>query len=299
MPPLERSTSAFCQHLLFRSSPPTHILPAEHRNSVVEAHSGDGRSSADGNSLTQALLNSHPDEFRRATQAPFLRLAGLGKLDKRTLASWVSQDRLYAETYIGFISSLLARVNLPYAYVSDKSKSLRWRIVKMLTGALQNIHHEIDFFTSTADSHGLRLDHKPEEVGEDQPFMPEEATKQYIDLFRSFYNDTTLSLIEGMVVLWATEYCYLQAWTYASEFVNDASNTSARDDADGGACRGHFIPNWTSDAFVKFVDEIAELTDMLAERENANRKLEVYKAVWLHVLDIEQRFWPSVNEDLT
>ena len=67
-------------------------------------------------------------------------------------------------------------------------------------------------------------------------------------------------------------------------------------DLDTGALRSAFIPNWTSRAFESFVAEIAELTDLLAEREDAvGRKLDVYKAVWGHVLDVERRFWPDVG----
>ena len=44
------------------------------------------------------------------------------------------------------------------------------------------------------------------------------------------------------------------------------------------------------------MDDIAELTGLLAERESAGRKIEMYKAVWLHVVDIEKRFWPNIED---
>lgn len=262
-------------------------VPAEHRSSISD------NVIPSNSSLTQVLLESQPKEFKAATEAPFLRLAGAGKVTKTLLSRWVSQDRLYAETYICFISSLIARVTLPYSFVDDKSKSLRWRIVNVLSGALTNIHHEIDFFTSTAQKYGLQLDIPPE--SDSKQFSPAPATKQYMDLFRSFFNDPSVSLLEGLVVLWGTEKCYLQAWTFASKC--ESQNPSPSADADGGALREGFIPNWSSNEFVKFVDEIAEITNALAVRENAMRKLEVYKAVWLHILDIEQRFWPEITPE--
>ena len=51
-------------------------------------------------------------------------------------------------------------------------------------------------------------------------FTAEPATKQYIDLFRAFWTDPSMSLLEGMVVLWATETCYLSAWGYAKSFID-------------------------------------------------------------------------------
>ncbi|KIW94396.1 uncharacterized protein Z519_04372 [Cladophialophora bantiana CBS 173.52] len=315
-------------------------------------------------SLTSILLASAPQQFAQATEHPFLRLAGQGTLPKHTLSRWLSQDRLYAQSYIGFIGSLIARVDLPYVNVVDKATSLRWRIVNCLTGALQNIHTELKFFADTAAKYGLELD-MPSRA--DGIFTAEQATKQYIDLFRAFWTDPSMSLLEGMVVLWATETVYLSAWNYARSFggkpaadggggevmeptklsapaegvmselegsevnaaqtdnektgreKNEKSNnndnksnddgtkgatTATKDckapphssDMDGGALRDAFIPNWTSPQFEAFVAEIAELTDLLAEREDAvGRKLDVYRAVWRHILDVERRFWPDVG----
>lgn len=302
-------------------------------------------------SLTTILMNNSPGQFQAATQHPFLRLAGLGHLPKHVLSRWLSQDRLYAQAYVGFIGSLLSRIDLPHPYVHDQSTSLRWRIANMLTSALTNIHRELNFFATTARNYGLDL----ETPAPNSPsFTADPATMQYIELFRAFWTDPTMSLLEGMVVLWATETVYLRAWTYAASFgtapsrsekpaLNNASpnpNTapptpaspystttttysanidsegpipvhtdypSSRPsstldpkhiggDLDGGALRNEFIPNWTSPDFVDFVREIADLTDLLAQREDAVvRKLEVYKSVWRHILDIESRFWPSVD----
>ncbi|KIW17609.1 hypothetical protein PV08_04804 [Exophiala spinifera] len=244
-------------------------------------------------SLTSFLLDSAPQPFYMATQHPFLRHAGLGTLSKETLERWLSQDRLYAQSYIGFIGALIARVELPYS-VADQSTSLRWRIVNLLSSALENILRELRFFNDTAEKYGLRLDAS---AGPEGPFTAEPATKQYIDLFRAFSTDPSMSLLEGLVVLWATEKCYLKAWTFASSFMEPSGAPAAHADKDGGALRNEFIPNWTSREFEKFVEDIAEVTDLLAEREDAiNRSQDVYTAVWARLLDIEAKFWPSVEE---
>ncbi|KAJ9606423.1 hypothetical protein H2200_009384 [Cladophialophora chaetospira] len=335
---------------------PTYLYPSSHiHNQPLQSHPPPHRSSNNSNyissppafplqpppSLTNILLSSSPNELTLATNHPFLRLAGQGHLPARTLSRWLSQDRLYAQSYIGFIGALIARVDLPYVSISaaDKTTSLRWRIIDCLTSAIQNIRTELSFFDSTAEKYALDLQCATRADG---LFTAEPATKQYIDLFRAFWTDPSMSLLEGMVVLWATETCYLRAWGYAKSFitaekkvlderdrdrkskafsdgmrselegseVNTAlsgttGNNQVEDqqpvqntanDLDGGALREAFIPNWTSKEFEGFVAEIAELTDLLAEREDAvNRKLDVYKAVWRHILDVERRFWPDVG----
>ncbi|OAP54888.1 hypothetical protein AYL99_10588 [Fonsecaea erecta] len=351
-------------------NPPSHLLAQNH-----PYISSPPITTGPPPSLTTILLTSAPQQFAQATEHPFLRLAGQGALPKHTLSRWLSQDRLYAQAYIGFIGSLIARVDLPYVNVPDKSTSLRWRIVNCLTGALQNIHTELKFFGNTAAKYGLELDAPTRADG---MFTAEQATKQYIDLFRAFWTDPSMSLLEGMVVLWATETVYLSAWSYARSFGEEKPSVATTDvargdtqevtttttksegvmselegsevntlhnndndnettttggggwhaktdeqshvpddddegnnnesttrrnepsahasDLDGGALRDAFIPNWTSSAFEAFVAEIAELTDLLAEREDAvARKLDVYRAVWKHILDVERRFWPDVS----
>ncbi|EXJ79055.1 hypothetical protein A1O3_08556 [Capronia epimyces CBS 606.96] len=302
-------------------------------------------------SLTRILLHSAPESFQSATEHPFLRLAGRGTLPRATLSRWLSQDRLYAQSYIGFIGALIARVELPDAYVSSQDKNLTkendndkdkdedeairpWRVVTLLSAALDNILRELAFFESTAEKYGLSLDAPSRSDGDgdgEAVFAAEPATQQYIDLFRSFAADPSRSLLEGLVVLWATETVYLRAWTYAASFTDTDTNTNTNTntntdintdhihepkegsgppgtgtgkldpfaaDQDSGALRSAFIPNWTSIEFADFVRDIGHITDLLAEREDAvNRNLDVYLAVWAHILDVERRFWPQVEHD--
>lgn len=241
--------------------------------------------------LTETLLTSSPNEYQAATQHPFLKAAGQGTLLKHDLSRWLSQDRLYAETYISFISSLLAKVTLPYAFIEDKDSSLRWRIIRLLTGALENIHREIDFFTNMARTYDLQLDLPFSRDSEH--FGPNDVTDQYLALFRSFHLDPQQSLLEGLLVLWATEKCYLDAWSYAAMFLD--KETDPGQDADGGALRSGFIPNWTSTEFAKFVQDLADVADELAAREGGLKKIDVLKVLWLNVLGIESRFWPDIG----
>ncbi|KAK4936979.1 hypothetical protein LTR10_022289 [Elasticomyces elasticus] len=265
---------------------PVHIVPDKVRDMILPPNSKP-------NSLTNFLLNASPQGFNLATQHPFLQHAGKGTLPKTTLSRWLSQDRLYAQSYIAFIGALIARVDLPYEKVSHKPNSLQWRIVNLLSSSLENIHRELAFFDDTAGKYGLQLD-APSDP--DTTFHPVLATEQYIEIFRSFGKDPSKSLLEGMVVLWATEACYLSAWTYASSFSTERGDDKpSSSDLDGGALREAFIPNWTSSEFQSFVKEIAALTDLLGEQECVEgRELNLFGWLWLHILDTERRFWPEV-----
>lgn len=310
---------------LFSSIPASALSPSHTRsltNTLLASRPSPSQNQSQGQIQTQGA------SFQEATRHPFLRLAGLGTLPKATLSRWLSQDRLYAQSYIGFIGALLARVDLPHADVYDKDKpsSLRWQIVDLLCSALENIRTELGFFAETARKYGLQLD-APDgdgsaDGGAGSVFTPAPATKLYMELFGAFGKDPSKSLLDGLVVLWATEMCYLSAWTYAGSFGQarhrslaggegqgqgrDRETSPHAADLDGGALRDAFIPNWTSAAFAKFVREIAEVTDRLAEREGVvgrdgsgdkERAVGFYQALWGRVLDIEKEFWPDVSAE--
>ena len=243
-------------------------------------------------SFTQTLLNSDPTAHTSATRHPFLRAAGHGKLPASTLSLWLSQDRLYAQSYINFIGALLAKIRLPTAHIhtTNPAGELEWEIVELLLRALTNIRKELAFYDDTVSKYDLGLEH-PAVPG--TKFEAGVAAGEYQTLFRSFAGPER-SLMDGMLVLWATERCYVDAWTYAKGFL-DPSRSGAEDEG-GGALRKEFIPNWTSAEFVEFVDTITRLTDALAEREGVGAEEARYKELWMKVLDVETSFWPDVKE---
>jgi hypothetical protein len=188
---------------------------------------------------------------------------------------------------IGFIGSLIARVDLPYAYIEDKISSIRWRIVQMLSSLLTRSHHELRFLEDVGRQYQINLEFPPRP---DLYFTADIATKAYIDLFRAFWTDPTMTLLEGLVILWATEYCQLTAWRYAKHHLNPTRGA----DLDGGVLRNEFIPKWTSNESEKSVYEIADCMNLLADREDAGFRIETFKAAWTHVLGIERIFWPEM-----
>lgn len=58
--------------------------------------------------------------------------------------------------------------------------------------------------------------------------------------------------------------------------------------------RNEFIPNWRSNEFAKFVDEIGVILDECFAREKAEKDVEALCRLWKSVLDVEIGFWPVV-----
>lgn len=313
--------------------------------------------------LTTYLTTSCPHPLTRATTNPFLICAGRGTLPKPLLSQWLSQDRLYAQSYIRFIGLLLSKIRLP-THNPDSARSdaltAEGRAVDVLIDALGNIRRELRFFDDVATEFGLDLTAvSPEDgmvlfagegvggdgarggtgvktgggsaggggcpdppggsgccgsteggkptttAGRGDPekgctifFGPNRTTRAYIDLFMSA-GSAGASLLEGMVVLWATEECYLRSWRYAKGYMEGTGD--GEKDADGGALRRRFIPNWTSDEFEGFVRRIGDVVDDLAGLVKGAEEGELRRGQclewWRQVLWLEERFWPVVQQE--
>ncbi|KKY19733.1 putative transcription regulator [Phaeomoniella chlamydospora] len=262
-------------------------------------------------SLTQFLF-SHPStnsKYKEATQSEFLALAGQGKLPLPQLSQWLSQDRLYAEAYLRFIGGVLSRIHLPINPPGDgrTQDTLEWRILRTLQSALDGIVRELAFFEATAKDYGIDLAATSlSDTPGDATFGPNKTTAKYIEIFDSFHGLSSASLtpaeppqkslISALVLLWATEKVYYDAWSYAHS--QAPSSVPASSDLDGGALRKEFIPNWTSNEFVEFVEGIEVCLNDLASKEASKSGREAVETealkVWEEVLDLEVGFWPSV-----
>ncbi|KAL4762764.1 putative transcription regulator PAB1642 [Aspergillus foveolatus] len=255
--------------------------------------------------LTAHLSSTTPAALQSATTHPFLRHAGSGTLPKTTLAAWLSQDRLYAQTYVRFIGLLLSKVHLPNTPSKQNNPSITEKILEILIDALNNIHRELQFFEDVARGYGLDLNtNTPQEESDPEvqrKFAPAPITQGYIDMFLSAASPGN-SLLEGLVVLWATEVCYLKAWRYAADFLQKSAGAGNRSEEDGGALREKFIPNWASDEFEEFVNKIGDVVDEFARQELGEELREGAEGLdrcerwWRQVVWLEERFWPHVQE---
>ncbi|GES58578.1 transcription regulator PAB1642 [Aspergillus terreus] len=220
----------------------------------------------------------------KATTHPFLSAAGKGLLPAPTLSQWLSQDRLYAQAYVRFIGLLLSKLQLP---VVPGAASPTTRAAGILIDAVVNIQRELQFFEDVAREYALDLNAGAGEGA----FGPTPITHAYIDMFMAA-GSPGVSVLEGLVVLWATEVCYLRAWRYAASFLGE--KPAGGRDADGGALRERFIPNWSSAEFEQFVDSIGEVVDAMGESVDGEM-LGKCERWWKQVVWLEERFWPDVQ----
>lgn len=122
---------------------------------------------------------------------------------------------------------------------------------------------------------------------------PSEATKAFLDLFKS--TGESGGLLEGLTLLWATEYVYLNAWKYAGEAAGGVESPAGDESQRIAtkAVREKFIPNWSSKEFETFVERLAGLLDEFAEGRDDTDKC---AKVWKETLDAELGFWPDVGD---
>ncbi|KAK8089180.1 transcription regulator [Apiospora hydei] len=241
-------------------------------------------------SITAHLLD-HPDTaemYKQATQCRFLELAGQGRLPKESLSQWLSQDRLYAQAYCRFIGGLISRVQLPSSSATEASRTTPFRILLMLQTAMIGVTTELQFFEKTAVEY--QLDLAAMEGG--QEFEANKATEACINLFDSFTVEggKERSLLQGLVMLWALEKVYLDAWTFAKQ-----QSAAAAEALDGGALRNRFIPNWAGNQFRAFVDQIQECLDAYASDIEADDVDQAAMDAWKEMLILEEGFWPRVQ----
>ncbi|KAK6357125.1 hypothetical protein TWF718_001451 [Orbilia javanica] len=242
-------------------------------------------------SLTTHLLTLTPTAYKSATEHPFLTAAATNTLPDALLLQWLLQDRHYALSYISFIGALLSKLTIPTS--SNRLSTLSWEVTDTLIFSLNNIKTELALFDKILiEEFGWK------EEGEVE-VLP--ITRAYQDMFAGA-GSGKVGFLEGMVVLWATERCYFDAWGFARK----SSSTSGYN---GNGAGGHgqggkgdvmtrvFIPNWTSEEFKGFVGKLEELVNRIVEDEGVQIGSEVWRrceATWRQVLWLEKGFWPDL-----
>ncbi|OAA35247.1 heme oxygenase-like, multi-helical [Beauveria brongniartii RCEF 3172] len=256
-------------------------------------------------SFTQALIASDPAGHQRATQSPFLQRAATGTLSKTLLGRWLANDRLYIHGYIRAAGRLLSFLGLPEAVSHDNDNDdAASALLAWVVDALVNIQRESRFFLSTAAQYGLDVNLPIDPTTGRVPAAAKlDGLRRFEALFDGLQSSTDkgpLPWLEAAVVFYATERCYLDAWTWAASQM-DGSKDGVEEDEDGGAVRRAFIDNWTSAEFVAFVERLAAVIDgaVRAQGEDAQEALRRRGMVmWRAVLEAETAFWPAVDGSL-
>ncbi|KJE02401.1 hypothetical protein I311_03798 [Cryptococcus gattii NT-10] len=243
--------------------------------------------------FTEYLLNKYADDFKAATTHPFLEQAGKGVIDPKSLRAWLKQDYLYAYVgYIKFASSVLSHLHIPTPLSTPSPNTSK--AISVLTFSLANVKRETDFFVSTAKAHGLDVFSPDANDGAEGGLLGEynEITRAYVDFLHAVGGVGAVE--EGLVLLWAMEIAYLTAWRNAKS-LRPETLTSADPSSLSQTQQAllKFVDNWTSDEFVEFVTDCADIVDG-AGIEIGSALAERCETVFKRTLWLEQRFWPSV-----
>ncbi|KAK0721671.1 hypothetical protein B0T26DRAFT_640431 [Lasiosphaeria miniovina] len=271
-------------------------------------------------SLTEHLLSTYADEHARATQHPFLLAAAEGRLPKSILGRWLANDRLYIHAYIKAAGKMLASIDLPQTPPppgTPGGEATETQLADWLIEALAAVRKEERLFIDVAERYelGVHGNSNAKLVGltmiEDifdaiqLPGAAGKKTSTVNTLAGARATPTLLPFLEGAVTFWGTERCYLDAWSWAKS--KEPLAMSLSEDADGGALRREFIPNWSSLAFSQFVGRLGGLVDSAVsqvlegvadESERSARKEEILARVegkWKPLLAAEAAFWPQVE----
>lgn len=268
-------------------------------------------SSAKTKSLTESLLNlpKTSQSYQRATKHPFLKNAGSLKLSKESLERWLTQDRFYALIgYSNFLGTLISKIPSQIVPHSSLESKIHRNRLTVLAGAMANIDREVGFFENVAEENGLNLSTKPlpnqaqKEVlkGEQSSEVDDSIvdlgllnsiTRGYIDFMVSVASRGTFE--EGLVLLWAMEKMYLDAWTYASTFLSQTNIAKEQLEQSGNPrALTKLIDNWSSKEFQKFVKDIGDLVDELDVDINSEMGKRL-QHVWITTLWYEERFWQA------
>ncbi|KXX75486.1 putative bifunctional TENA-E protein [Madurella mycetomatis] len=293
-------------------------------------------------SLTSHLIETQQPLYKSATQHPFLLAGAEGRLDKETLSRWLANDRLYIHSYIRAAGKLLATLDLPRE-VSGSQEALETQLADWLIESLVAVRKEERFFLDVADRYGLGIEigiplvsthggaskDGDDNQGGSNRELPGLGMMQSVFASVSTVPITAppdpdsvhpapasisataatppppLPWLEGALTFWGTERCYLDAWSWAKDKARECSAPSGKD-ADGGALRKEFIPNWSSPEFARFVDRLESLIDSAVgevlngcaegeEREKAKEDiLARVEGRWRTLLVAERAFWPEV-----
>ena len=289
-------------------------------------------------SLTEHLLSTQEHLYKSATQHPFLLAGAEGRLPKHVLSRWLANDRLYIHSYIRAAGTLLASIDLPRA-VPGSQEAYETQLADWLIESLVAIRKEERFFIDVAERYGLEIkmanpitlaSQKPPatqdpKANDSNEKLPGLTAMQSIfsavgsppptSLVQSLFLTAAppvLPWLEGALTFWGTERCYLDAWSWARckaeerrASTGEGDEEVGKEDADGGALRREFIPNWSSPAFAEFVDRLGGLIDKAVagvldgkegeERERVKRGLlGRVEGKWRTLLEAEKLFWPDV-----
>ncbi|TKA39915.1 hypothetical protein B0A54_10266 [Friedmanniomyces endolithicus] len=237
------------------SAPNPNLAGVVHRRGPNKSRQSTGanatpaRPAAPKPSLASHLVTKLSAALTEATQKSFLSHAGCGTLSAAALKQWLAQEIHISRALVPFVGSLIGKVRIPET--SNLTSDPTYRAIDLLCSAVNNMKKELEFLESTKRKYDLRVD-----MEEPQP-----ATQGFIDLLASASSPDS-SLLEGLVILWATEH------------------------------------NWTSANFVRFVSACKSIVDEVANAQttgNGKTEMTACERRFKQAIAMWGQIWPEVD----
>lgn len=261
--------------------------------------------------MTNHLLSINTTAYKSATHSPFLLAAGQGTLPKATLGKWLANDRLYIHAYIKAVGRVLSVLDLPQ--ITTDKESAETKFADWLIATLTALRREERLFSHVAKQYGLTIDLEStsmNEGGRDVQRVPGTAKVPGLVMLERLFGsvhpastvdrDLPIPWLEAAVLFYGTEKVYSDAWSWAKSKQAEAGGKAGKD-ADGGALRDEFIPNWSNDEFAAFVEQLAGIIDdtvhetLKVQGGVKNSLIERTEKVWRELVAAETAFWPDLE----
>lgn len=227
--------------------------------------------------LTEHLLAVDPKNYHAATHHKLLIEIGNLEVIPRHLSSWIVEDKFYTSGYIRMLKTMLSRLPQRKA-IKKESVNSTDSLHSLLSFAYENIIREANFFQDLLARYNIAS----EDLKDMRPL-----TKKYTDFQQKVAEESDEDLGEALVLLWAMERVFFDAWSHARSLlmehpptVNESSHIKTIRE---------LVENWSNEEFKKFVDECAVHVNCLPMSDSV--RLSKYERVYHDMLEYEQRFW--------
>lgn len=239
--------------------------------------------------LTTHLLSLDKDVYEKATRHEFLYQVGSHTITPEHLQSWIEQDRAYTNGYTKMMGIMISRVALfpdqrewgdndPHYDAAHSQK-----VMKTLAFAVSNVFRECQMFSDL-------LSRTPYAGFAQRGMKP--WTARYVDFHQKVARTAGYDLGEALVVLWAMEKVFLEAWLYAKSI----QPAPVAGESVHVATMRELVSNWTLDEFKLFVDDCADLVNALATDDPL--RLKSFERVYRETLTLEVKFWDMAFADV-
>ncbi|GAB5587493.1 hypothetical protein Unana1_02393 [Umbelopsis nana] len=228
--------------------------------------------------LTESLLVLEPDNYHAATHHKLLNEVGTLKVTPQHLSTWVIQDKFYTGGYLKMLEIMISR--LPQKDNRDASQQ---KLYELLLFAHENIVREANFFANLLTRYDI--------TSESADNMSQ-LTKSYKEFQQKIAEESDENLSEALVLLWAMERVFFDAWSHARSLL--VNHPPTENESKHVQTIRELVANWSSQEFKQFVDECEFHVNSLPSSDPA--LVSKYEKVFREMLVFEQKFWNLAYE---